>query len=236
MYGDPKVYNHNGKPEWYQYTDNLMTDRLTEIYIWSMNRKDLERIPAKEGWIGFLEGANPDYPVKALQKDMGTIRRKMQLIRQDPTTRDTRLADYLLDLNPATTDTLVNLTMGGYFSRGRIWTLLSRFRYFDPENRRAGLPAAVGALVERMSADSATVTLVNTNPVEPRIVIVQGGAYGEHQLESAKTGSTETQIGASFITVRLEPGAGSTIDFRMARYKNPPTVAFPWDRGWYPGN
>ena len=37
----------------------------------------------------------------------------MQLIREDPTTRDTRLADYLLDLNPATTDTLVNLTMGG---------------------------------------------------------------------------------------------------------------------------
>ncbi len=236
MYGDPKGYKHNGKPEWYQYTDNLMTDRLTEIYIWSMNRNDLERIPAKEGWIGFLEGANPDYPVKALQKDMGTIRRKMQLIRQDPTTRDTRLADYLLDLNPATTDTLVNLTMGGYFSRGRIWTLLSRFRYFDPQNRRAGLPADVGALVEKMSADSATLTLVNTNPVEPRIVIVQGGAYGEHQLESAKTGSSETQIGAPFITVRLEPGAGSSIDFRMARYKNPPTVAFPWDRGWYPGN
>ena len=236
MYGDPKGYKHNGKPEWYQYTDNLMTDRLTEIYIWSMNRNDLERIPAKEGWIGFLEGANPDYPVKALQKDMGTIRRKMQLIGQDPTTRDTRLADYLLDLNPATTDTLVNLTMGGYFSRGRIWTLLSRFRYFDPQNRRAGLPADVGALVEKMSADSATLTLVNTNPVEPRIVIVQGGAYGEHQLESAKTGSSETQIGAPFITVRLEPGAGSSIDFRMARYKNPPTVAFPWDRGWYPGN
>ena len=186
--------------------------------------------PAKEGWIGFLEGANPDYPVKALQKDMGTIRRKMQLIREDPTTRDTRLADYLLDLNPATTDTLVNLTMGGYFSRGRIWTLLSRFRYFDPENRRAGLPADVGALVEKMSADSATLTLVNTNPVEPRIVIVQGGAYGEHQLESAKTGSTERQIGAPYITVRLEPGAGSAstsawLDTRTRRRSLFPGIA-----------
>ena len=52
---------------------------------------------------------------------------------------------------------------------------MSRFRYFDPENRRAGLPADVGALVEKMAADSATLTLVNTNPVEARIVIVQGG-------------------------------------------------------------
>ena len=34
-----------------------MTDRLTEIYIWSIDRKDLERVPAKEGWIGFLEVA-----------------------------------------------------------------------------------------------------------------------------------------------------------------------------------
>ena len=78
----------------------------------------------------------------------------MKLIREDPTTRDTRLADYLLDLNPATTDALVNLTMGGYFSRGRIWTLHSRFRYFDPAKQRAGLPQDVGALVEKLSADS----------------------------------------------------------------------------------
>jgi hypothetical protein len=235
MYGDPKGYKHNGKPEWYNYTDNLLTDRLTEIYVWSMNPKDLDRIP-KEGWIGYLEGSNPEYPVKALQTDLGHIRQKMKLIREDPTTRDTRLADYLLDLNPATTDALVNLTMGGYFSRGRIWTLHSRFRYFDPAKQRAGLPQDVGALVEKLSADSATLTLVNTNPVEPRIVIVQGGAYGEHQLESASVGSAATQIGAPFVTVRLEPGAGSRIDFRMSRYKNAPTVAFPWDRGWYPAN
>ena len=55
MYGDPRGYKHNGPPSWYHYTPNLFTDRLTEIYLWSMNRKDLERVPV-EGWIGFLEG------------------------------------------------------------------------------------------------------------------------------------------------------------------------------------
>ena len=92
------------------------------------------------------------------------------------------------------------------------------------------------ALVEKLGADSATVTLVNTNPVEARTMVVQAGGYGEHQFESAKIGESSTPIGAPFVTVRLEPGAGSRVEFRMTRYKNPPTVAFPWDRGWYSAN
>jgi hypothetical protein len=236
MYGDPRGYKFNGKPEWYQYGPNLHTDRLTEIYLWSMDRKDLERLPAKQGWIGFLEGADPEYPVKALQADLGRVRRKMQQIRNDPTTADTRLADYLLEMNPAATDALTNLTLGGYFANGRIWALHSRFRYFDPVERRAGLPQDVAALVEKLGPDFATVTLVNTNPVEARTMVVQAGSYGEHQFESAKIGESSTPIGAPFVTVRLEPGAGSRVEFRMTRYKNAPTVAFPWDRGWYSAN
>ncbi len=236
MYGDPRGYKYDGKPEWYQYGPNLHTDRLTEIYLWSMDRKDLERIPAKQGWIGFLEGGDPDYPVKALQADLGRVRRKMQQIRNDPTTPDTRLADYLLEMNPAATDALTNLTLGGYFANGRIWSLHSRFRYFDPTERRAGLPKDVAALVEKLGPDFATVTLVNTNPVEARTMVVQAGSYGEHQFESAKIGESSTPIGAPFVTVRLEPGAGSRVEFRMTRYKNAPSVAFPWDRGWYSAN
>jgi hypothetical protein len=232
MYGDPRGYKFDGAPSWYHYTNNLFTDRLTEIYLWSMDRKDLERVP-KTGWIGYLEGEDPEYPVKALQRDMSSLRRHLRMIDEDDTTPDTRLADYLLELQPVQTDALTNLTIGGYFANGRIWTLHSRFRYFDPENRRAGLPKDVGALVEKLNADSATVTLVNTNPIEPRTLVVQAGGYGEHQFESAATDGKTTPVAAPFVTVRLDPGAGSRIEFRMTRYKNPPTVAFPWDRGWY---
>jgi hypothetical protein len=235
MYGDPKGYKHNGKPEWYHYTPNGWTDRLTEIYLWSMDRKDLDRVP-KEGWVGFLEGKDPEYPVKALQNDLSRVRRTVQMIREDPTTADTRLADYLLDLNPAETDALANLTMGAYFPRGRIWALHARFRYFDPVRQRAGLPEDIGALVEKLGADSATLTLVNTNPVEARTVVVQAGGYGEHQFDAATVDGNATTIGAPYVTVRLEPGAGSRIDFKMTRYKNQPTVALPWDRGWYSAN
>jgi len=229
MYGDPRGYKYDGPPSWYQYTGDLHEDRLAEIYLWSMDRRDLERVP-KTGWIAFLEGEDPDYPVKALQADFALVRRRMEAVRSDATKAETRLDDYLLDLNPAATNALANLTLGAYFSRGRIWTLHSRFRYFDPAARRAGLPPDVGALVEKLGAASATLTLVNLNPVEARTVIVQAGGYGEHRFHSVTTGSSTLAVEGPLLTVELGPGCGARLDFKMSRYVNPPTLAQPWDR------
>ncbi|HEU0141895.1 MAG TPA: hypothetical protein VFQ79_19385 [Bryobacteraceae bacterium] len=230
MYGDPRGYKHNGKPEWYHYTKNLFGDRLAEIYLWSMDRKDLERVP-KTGWIAYLEGEDPEYPVKALRDDFARVRRAVQEMRDDPTTPDTRLADYLLSANPAVTNALTNLTLGGYFANGRIWTLHSRFRYFDPAHRRSGLPEDVSALVEKLGPDSATVVLVNTNPVGARTVAVQAGGYGEHRFDAVTVDGKSEPIGGPLLTVRLEPGSGARLQFKMSRYAYRPTLAQPWDRG-----
>jgi hypothetical protein len=254
MYGDPRGYKFSGAPTWYQYSGQLHTDRLLEIYLWSMDRKDLDRVPIassfdpeseRDGgysepdrgapWLGFLEGKLPDFPERVLKADLARLRRKVEMIRTDPTAPDSRLADYLLDLNPATTDGLVNLSLGGYFAQGRIWVLHSRFRYFDPVKRRAGLPGDVGALVEKLGADSAVLSLVNLNPVEAREVVVQAGGYGEHRFEEVSVGGKAIRCGGPVLTVRLEPGAGSRLECRMTRFANRPTFAFPWDRGWYPG-
>ncbi len=235
MYGDPRGYKYDGPPSWYHYAPILHTDRLTEIYLWSMDRRDLERVP-KTGWVGFLEGKAPDYPVEALQADFQQVRRRMEAIRRDSTSADTRLADYLLSFNPPATDTLVNLMLGGYFANGRIWTLHSRFRYFDPVARRAGPPEDVAALVEKLAADSATVMLVNVNPVEARTLVVQAGGYGEHNIEAVTVDGQTTAVGGPLVTVRLEPGSGASLAFRMTRYKNQPTLAHPWDRGWFGTN
>ncbi len=229
MYGDPRGYKYNGKPEWYQYSNNLMLDRLAEIYFWSMDRRDLERVPLT-GFLGYLEGQDPDYPTKALQASFAELRKNMDEINRDETSADTRLADYLLELNPAVTDTLANLTMGAYFSHGKIWTLHARFRYFDPAKQRAGLPADVGALVEKLSAGAATLTLVNTNPVDARTVTVQSGAYGEHRIEAVTVNGRRTAVNGPLLAVKLEAGAGARLEFEMARYQNPLTLAAPWSR------
>jgi hypothetical protein len=230
MYGDPKGYKYNGKPEWYQWTNNLMTDRLAEIYFWSMDRKDLERVPLT-GFLAYLEGKDPDYPAKALQRDFAELRRNMEAIHRDDTTADTRLADYLLEMNPAVTETLANLTMGAYFSRGKIWTLHARFRYFDPAKLRAGLPADVGALVEKLGDKSATLTLVNTNPIDARVVAVQAGGYGEHRFDAVTVNGKRMAINGPVLNVRLEAGSGAKLEFEMTRYQNPLTLAQPWARG-----
>jgi hypothetical protein len=221
MFGDPRGYKETGREEWYQWTTNLHTDLLEAIYMWSGDPKDLERIP-KTGWFGFLDGKDPQYPARALRQDLEFVRRKAKALREDPTSPDTRLADYPMLLNPAAHNALSNLTMGALLT-GNIWSLHARLRYFDPVRRRSGLPDDVAALVEKISGDSVTVSLINLNAVEPRDVIVQAGAYGEHQFTAPHN--------ARWITVRLEPGSGGRLTLGMKRYAHQPTAKQPWDQG-----
>ena len=81
-----------------------------------------------------------------------------------------------------------------------------------------------------MTADSVTVSLANVSQVEPRTVLLQGGAYGEHQFLTASDGKTETPVNGSCLTVRLEPGCGTRLRLAMKRFANPPTLSFPWER------
>jgi hypothetical protein len=167
-----------------------------------------------------------------MQRDMEYIRARKEKVRTDQTTADTRLADYLLDLVPATTNTLTELTTGGFFANGRVWVLHSRLRYFDPVNQRSGLPQDVAALVEKLTDDSVTVTLVNTNQVAARTVDVQAGGYGEHQFTGVSWDGGEKELDSRTLSVRLEPGSGQKLTFGMRRYVNQPSLAQPWNRGW----
>ena len=231
MYGDPRGYAFNGEPEFYRYQPVSYSDRLTEIFLWSMEPSDLARVPLEdEPWVAFLQGEDPGYPERAMNADFEHIRHRLDLMRNDETTPDTRLADYLLGIMPATTDTLTQLTTGGYFANGRIWVLHSRLRYFDPAGRRAGLPPDVAALVHELGDDSVAVTLVNVNQLEPREVVVQAGGYAEHQFTGLQSSSGSRQLATNAVAIQLAPGAGQRLTFRMARYANRPDLSFPWAR------
>ena len=216
-----------GVEGWYNWTPDLMIPELINIYLWSKDRKDLERIP-KTGWIGFLEGVNPTYPEESLRDQLEFIRTRMVDLRNDPTTPGTRLADWSLNYDPATTTIeLVRLMLGGNLS-GRIWTVHSRVRYFNPEKHRAGLPDDVASLVTKMEGDITKLILVNTNQVEPRTVVVQTGAYGEHQCQWVEVGENQYSIGRRFFTVDLAAGAGAELTLSPKWYANKPTLSFPW--------
>ena len=221
----PQMYGDEG---WYHYSPQPYGRGALEVYYWSMDRDDLHRVETHP-WIAYLEGDNANYPVEALQRDFGTVRQKIEMIRNDPTTPDTRLSDNPNPYNPATVGSLFQLMTGGP-TPYRAQAVHSRVWYFDPERRRPGLPEDVGALVEKLSADETVLTLVNINQIEAREVVVQGGAYGEHQCLSVTIDGQETVTDQAFFTVRLAPGAGSRLVITMDRYANPPSFARPWER------
>jgi hypothetical protein len=215
---------------WYNWTPDLFESELIDLYLWSMDRKDLERIPKNSltGWISFLEGNNPGYPVEALRKDLAFVNTRIRSMQNDPTTPDTRLADWADDVyNPATANELVRLMLGGNLT-GRTFSLHTRVRYFDPEKYRAGLPEDVASLVTKLDGGITNVTLVNINQVKSRRVIIQTGAYGEHQCLSVKIGEKEYPVNARYFEVNLDPGAGAELTISVKRYANQPTFSFPW--------
>jgi len=200
-----------------------------EVWYWSQRPRDLERAGGG-GWLGFLKGQNPSFPEDALQRELTQMRQRVAALRKDTTPPEKRLADNMLNINPAATDSMVQL-MWGALVPGREGGLLNaRFRYFDPVRKRAGVPEDVAALVSELSDTRATVTLVNLNPSQPRTVIVQGGGYGEHQLISVTGDGVTTAIGGPLLSVQLDPGSGQKLVFEMKRYANTPTILHPWQR------
>ena len=222
----PRMYGDEG---WYDFQPEPLNTGALEIYYWSMNREDLKRIPMT-GWIAFLEGQHPNYPVEALENDLEMVRARIEKMNQDTTSTDTRMSDDMNAMNPAATDALIQLMLGGLPTGHLGHPLHCRFRYFDPARQRAGIPEDVAALVERMTHDEATLTVINTNQISPRTVIVQGGAYGEHHITSIAGPHGVTAINEASFTLHLGPGCGSTLTIKMDRYANRPTLTFPWDR------
>src|SRR5262245_54930399 len=162
-----------------------------------------------------------------MQKDLQTVQTRLAQIRRDSTPPAQRLADNMLDYNPAAVDALIRLTLGG-LPPGREGGLLNaRLRYFDPVRKRAGLPEDVGALVSEMTDTNTVVTLVNLNNAEARPIVVQGGAYGEHRIESVQVNGETCPDSASSFTMKLAPGAGASLTLRMKRYSEKPTEVFP---------
>jgi hypothetical protein len=221
----PTMHGENG---WYGWQANPWSVGALEVWYWSMKSGDRARV-SSNSWIDFIEGRNAGYPEVALQRDVDSVTKRVAMIRADQTTPAQRLADNMLDLNPAATESLVRLMSGGLMP-GRDGGLLNaRLRYFDPDRRRAGVPADVAALISELSDRGAVLTLVNVSTTQSRTVVVQAGAYGEHQLEAVEINGRSTRVNDRAFTVKLAPGAGATLRLSMRRYANRPTAAFPWD-------
>ena len=228
MYGlDLSANPRATKPDWYGWRDRPWNVGAFEVWYFSQKPDDLARVPGHP-WLEYLQGRNPSYPETAMAEDLATIRKRVEGIRRDQSKPDKRLADNMLDLNPVTTTALIQLTQGGMEPDRRGNLVNSRLRYFDPARKRAGLPEDVAALVSEMSDTKTVVTLVNLNASTPRTVVVQGGAYAEHLIQSVEGNGQPVAVGKPHVTVTLNPGAGARLTLTMKRYASDPTVTFPF--------
>ena len=229
----PRMHGDGG---WYAHQPTPFDAGALQTWFWSQEAQDAERVGGDD-WVAFVRGNGGAFPEKALESDLELLRRRVAGMRADTTTPDTRLSDDMNGLNPAVTENLTRLMLGGLPTGRDGHSLHCRLRYFDADRRRAGLPRDVGALVERMDAENVDVSLVNLSPVHERTVVVQGGAYAEHRSEVVSRagqsveiqGGIDSQRRSAFV-VRLAPGCGGQLRIRQRRYAHPPTFAFPWDR------
>jgi len=236
----PTMFGAGG---WYGWRSTPWDVGAVDLWYWSQKPADVPRSASAwsppggsgvytslgtAGWIAFLRGELPSYPERALQWDLDLIGKRLAAMRKDTTTPDRRLADNMLDYNPAAVESLVQL-MWGALMPGRNGGLVNaRLRYFDRDRRRTGVPEDVGALVSKMSDGETTVTLVNLNTSQARTVIVQGGAYAEHVIVGVTMGDRTIAVNAPRFTVRLDAGAGATLALTMRRFASQPTSRFPW--------
>jgi hypothetical protein len=205
-----------------------LPETTVELYLWSLNPADVKRIlpspPDRrpvQGWIEFLLGRRPNYPLEAMQQERQDAARSVERMRKTT-------GGY--GPSPVAFESLANLTLGAANLYGSGDVLRSQVRYFDPERRRAGLAQDVAALVEKIEPDSVTLTLINTSTTTPRRVIVQMGAYGEHQAVSVRLGDRIIPVDAPHFEIRLAAGAGEQLVIAVQRLVNDPTLRFPWDR------
>ena len=137
----------------------------------------------------------------------------------------------VLEQNPVLVNVLAQATMGAPYTCFNGGLLHAAVRYFDADRKRPGLPPDVAALVEKIEPQRTVVSLVNTGVLHLHRVILEAGAYGEHQFIAAKADAGQAvPVNAQYLEVDLPPGAAVTLDLRVQRFVNRPSYASPFER------
>jgi len=213
--------------------DYRLLEKMTRISSWdtlsySKEKGDWEHAGP---WLGFVEGRNPDYPVEILRATYGETLRRLEAIRNDVSRPPERDVHHWQRHNPVVLEGLVQTMLGSPNHVYHGGLLHCRVFYFDPVRKRPGLPPDVAALVDKISPEGISLSLVNLDPRRPRDVIVQAGAFGEHQFTSVRQQDGLKAIDRKLFLVRLGPGSGGRLDIGMKRFAHRPSYGFPWHDG-----
>ena len=180
----------------------------------------------------YYDGKLPDWPEKALRADCELALRDLESLRNEHRDPETLIRENASIPSGVYAKALTQVTMGapqGVYCGG---LLRATVRYFDDDRQRAGLPPDVAALVDELKADRVGVQFFNTSTSESRNLIVQAGAFGEHEFTSVRyredESLTEVPVNGKYVAVALPPSTSIRLDMGMKRFANDPSYAFPW--------
>ena len=257
--GQLLVPTRYGPDGWEAYKPMRMKD-LAHLYHASMDPQDYELITrvragdverdwnhvmfeaeknngnTEHGRFQYYDGKNPDWPQKILDAEY-----EGALAMFEATRNDTRDVETIIEENQqppqfVLTKGLTQVMLGAPQAVYTGGLLRATVRYFDPDRARPGVPEDVAALVDRLGSDVVGVQLVNLSRTETRNVIIQAGAFGEHQFtkvqfqETDAEGSSErvVPVDAKFFAVELPPSRIIRLEIGMRRFANSPSYVFPW--------
>ncbi len=211
-----------------------------EPFDWSQEMIQGDRTMGKSEYarLMYYAGKNSGWPLEALRADFQEMTKRMEFMRNDPRAITEINKDDTYPNNPVIIKALQQTTMGTpqtiYFGG----LLRAVVRYFDIENNRPGLPSDVSALVEELRQDQVSLRLVNLDPVEKKELIIQAGAFGEHQFTSilypvsdAARVTQEKQskiINGKYVKIILPPATTILLEIGVDRFTNKPSYRFPW--------
>ena len=138
------------------------------------------------------------------------------------------IKDNLEPVNAVFTKVLTQVMFGAPQTMYHGGMLRATLRYFDRDRVRPGLPLDVAALVDELTAESVGVQFVNTSRQETRNLIVQAGAFGEHQFTQLRCDQQTIPLDGKYFAVELPPSTAIRVDAGLRRYANKPSYAFPW--------
>ena len=165
-----KWFQSRDEKDW-QLAKRLIGEKERTKLNYKKGKGDSENTSA---WLGFLDGANPTYPVDILEATLKESQRRLEMIRTDQTTPDEQDVHHWLNRNPVILEGLVQLMLGApnHIYHGGL--LHTSVRYFDPDNNRPGVPADVSVLVDQIHDSGISLQLVNLHASESRRLIIQG--------------------------------------------------------------
>jgi len=189
----------------------------------------------------YYAGENADWPEKILQADYQEVCRRLEFMRNDKRVIDSIYGDDLYPNNPVITKGLQQVTLGAPQTIYNGGLLRARVRYFDIARSRPGLPRDVSALVEKLEAERTVVQLVNLSAFESHDLLIQAGAFGEHEFtevkyvervkdnsERIREAEEKKPVHGRFFQVNLAPTASIRLEIGTRLFVNRPTYAFPW--------